>query len=123
MSCEELRNLTVDELVGRFAAIAVEQDNAELLDDNAKFTRLYWEMDAITSELKSRADDQRRALVTLFEHPNMQVRLTAAKATLAVAPQAARQLLQAITSSRCYPQAGDAGMCLVALDRGIFVPK
>ena len=79
-----LEGLTEAQLVERFAAIGVEQDNAELIDDNAKFTRLYWQMDAVEKELKSRPGDQRRELLTLFNHPNMQVRLMAAKATLGV---------------------------------------
>ncbi len=53
----------------------------------------------------------------------MQVRVNAAKATLAVAPQQARQMLQAIADSQWQPQAGDAGMCLWNLDRGVFVPS
>ena len=52
----------------------------------------------------------------------MQVRLNAAKLTLAVAPKAAREALEAIASSHHYPQAGDAGMTLFALDDGIFEP-
>jgi hypothetical protein len=32
-------------------------------------------------------------------------------------------MLEAIANSRKYPQAGDAGMTLDALDRGIFKPS
>jgi hypothetical protein len=42
--------------------------------------------------------------------------------TLAVAPAAAKQLLQEIADSKEYPQAGDAGMSLWALKQGIFRP-
>ncbi|MGB6535054.1 MAG: DUF2019 domain-containing protein [Xanthobacteraceae bacterium] len=118
-----LVDLTTEELINRFAVIGVEQDQALLYDEIAKFNRLYDKKEAITNELKRRPDDQRRALLALFDHPNMQTRLNAAKSTLAVAPQAARQMLQSIADSKWYPQAGDAGMCLVNLDRGIFVPK
>jgi hypothetical protein len=62
------------------------------------------------------------ALLALYGHQSMQVRLNAAKSTLAVAPEAARQELRAIADSREYPQAGDAGMCLRNLDEGIFKP-
>jgi hypothetical protein len=62
------------------------------------------------------------ALMDLYGHPNMQVRLKAAKNTLAVAPQAAREQLEAIVASDWQPYAGDAGMCLWALDEGIFKP-
>jgi hypothetical protein len=126
MTDANLRNLSVAELVDRFAAMGVEQDNAEresALGDIAKINRLFGQMEAITDELKSRPGDQRRALLALFDHPNMQVRLKAAKATLAVAPKEARQMIEAIAASRWFPQAGDAGICLWALDEGIFVPK
>jgi hypothetical protein len=42
---------------------------------------------------------------------------------LAIAPDKARRMIESIAASRCYPQAGDAGMCLTMLDRGVFVPK
>jgi hypothetical protein len=45
------------------------------------------------------------------------------KATLALAPEVARRALEALAASREYPQAGDAGMTLDALDDGIFKPS
>ncbi len=115
--------LSVPELVERFAAVCVEQNKALLWDEHAKFNRLYWQMDAIRNELKNRPGDQRSALLVLFDHPDMQVRLQAAKATLAVAPDAARRMLQRIQGWGRQPQAGDAGMSLWNLDRGVFIPK
>jgi hypothetical protein len=79
-------------------------------------------MDAVKGELKRRPGDQRRALIPLYNHPNMQVWLKSAIATLAIVPQPARQLLQVIADSRHYPQAADAGMTLSCLDWGIFKP-
>ncbi len=122
MTRSHLQNLTVAELVDCFAAMGAEQDKALLWDEYSKFNRLFDQMEAIKTELKSRDGDQRRALTALFHHPNLQVRLKAAKATLAVAPEPARQMLQMIASSGHQPQAGDAGMCLVNLNRGVFVP-
>jgi len=43
----------------------------------------------------------------------------AARLTVAVAPAAARKMLQAIAESKEYPQAMDAGMSLRALEQGI----
>ena len=40
----------------------------------------------------------------------------------AVAPPEARRKLEAIADSQWFPQAGDAGMSLLNLDRGIFKP-
>lgn len=122
MRKNNLQGISEAELVARFAAIGVEHDNALLNDEIRKFNRLFDQMVAIEAELRRRPGDQRRMLLSLFDHPNMQVRLNAAKATLAVAPEAARQMLQVIADSQWYPQAGDAGMCLVNLDRGIFAP-
>ncbi len=113
---------TTDDLVKRFADIGVAQDEALFKSDIARFNRLYSDKAAITEELKSRPNDQRSALLTLYDHPNMQVRLNAAKATLAVAPELARRKLAAIADSGWQPQAGDAGMSLWNLDRGVFKP-
>lgn len=115
-----LETLTVEQLVARFAEIGVAQDNAE--DDNEEYARLFRQMETVRAALKSRPGDQRRALLALFDHKNMQVRLMAAKTTLAVAPKEARQMVDSIAASNWFPQAGDAGMCLMMLDRGTFVP-
>jgi cytochrome c oxidase assembly protein Cox11 len=122
MKRNDLRDMTADQLVELFARIALDQDHAIRLDDNAKYSRLFWLMEAVEEELKVREGDQRRALLRLYDHANSQVRLAAAKATLAVAPEVARRLLRTIADSNDNPQAGDAGMSLVNLDRGIFKP-
>jgi hypothetical protein len=123
MKRAKLKDMTVKQLVERFATIGVEQDQAILRGQHARFNRLFDEMMAIQDELKTRADDQRRELLSLYNHPNAQVRLNAAKVTLAVAPEPARKALQALADSREYPQAGDAGMSLDNLELGIFKPK
>lgn len=126
MNRVNLHAISVDQLVERFAAIGMEQYNAMLegaYGNNAKYNRLFLQMRAVERELKSRPGDQRRALQTLYDHPNMQVRLMAAKLTLAVAPDEARTMLQRIQEWGRQPQAGDAGMCLWNLDRGVFVPE
>ncbi len=117
-----LTDLAAEQLVERFAAIGIEQDEASLWNEIARFNRLFGEKKAIEEELKVRSGDQRRLLTRLYEHENAQVRLNAAKATLAVAPVEARQLLEAIAASRRFPQAGDAGMSLINLDNGIYKP-
>lgn len=113
---------TVEQLVEQFAAIGVEQGEAVWDDNSDRYARLFWQMDEIKEELKRRSGDQRRALQVLYDHSNVQVRLMAAKATLAVSPEPARRVITAIADSRLFPQAGDAGMCLLMLDRGTFVP-
>ena len=90
--------------------------------ETTKFNRLFARMMDVSNELKSRDGDQRVQLLQLFSHPNMQVRLQAAKLTMAVAPVEARAQLEAIAASKWFPQAGDAGMSLWNLDNGVFKP-
>ena len=123
MKRTNLNGMTVDQLVECFAAMAVDQDGALLRNEISRFNRLFDDMEAVKEDLKTRDGDQRCALLRLYDHSNAQVRLKAAKATLTVAPEAARRTLQAIVDSREYPQAGDAGMTLDDLDGGGFVPK
>jgi hypothetical protein len=123
MSRPSTQNLTVDQLVERFAALGVEQSKAIDVDNNAKYARLFEQMRDVEEELKLRAGDQRRALVALYSYPNMQVRLAAAKATLATDPQVARQVIEAIATSTWPPQCYDARSCLRMLDEGAFVPN
>jgi hypothetical protein len=95
-----------------------------LLGENIpRVNQLFDSIEEVKSELQGREGDQRRALLRLYDHPNAQVRLKAVKATLAVEPVAARRMLQIIADSREYPQAGDAGMSIWNLERGIYNPK
>jgi hypothetical protein len=122
MRRSKLRTMPTSELVGLFTDIALAEDDAILMDDNPRYNRQFWQLEAVEQELKSRQGDERRALLGLYTHSNAQMRLAAGLATLAVAPVEARQLLQSIYDSKEYPQAGDAGMSLINLDRGIFKP-
>lgn len=123
MKRDDLQARSLPELISRYVEIGIEQDEVILERNNRKYNRLFQEKTRITQELKNRNGDLRTALLDLYQHPNMQVRLNAAKATLAVAPAAARELLQEIYQSGWQPQAGDAGMCLWTLDEGIFKPE
>lgn len=120
MKQKNLQSLTVDELVKQFVLVTLAQDEAD--EDLPRFEQLFAQMEEIKNELKNRPGDQRRALVNLYSHPNMQVRLKAAKATLATSPAAARTELEAIANSGVFPQAGEAGMSMWNIDRGIFKP-
>ena len=118
----KLEDLNVNGLVTRFTAIAVEQDDSIFADDNARYNRLYRQMEDVEGALKAQKNDERRALLPLYDHPNAQVRLKAAIATLAIAPQAARRVLQIIIDGEEYPQAADARGMLRVLDDGTFKP-
>lgn len=117
-----LADMTTQDLVERFAKIGRAQDQALLGGQISKFNRLFDQMSEVSNELKSRPGDERRALTALYDYPNMQVRLKAAKHTLAVTPLEARSQLEAIAESKWFPQAGDAGMSLSNLDSGFYKP-
>lgn len=118
----DLKSMPVAALVQRFTDLCLGQYEAELRGELAKENRLIKEMFAVREELKARPGDQRSALLSLYDHPNAQVRLMAAKETLAVAPQEARRMLEVIRATEPPPQGPDAGMCLWTLDQGIFKP-
>jgi uncharacterized protein DUF2019 len=113
-----LKDMTVPQLIERFTAIALSQYKAELHGETEKYNRLFRELIAISQELKNRAGDQRTALISLFAHPNPQVRLMAAELTLAVAKESACQTLQEIWDRNEFPQAAFAMGTLRALERG-----
>ena len=116
-----LTKMSVFELVKKFTEIGLAQGEADLDGNRRKYNKLYTQMEAVENELKSRAGDGRTALIPLYDHPNVEVRLKAAKATLAVAPDKARQVLITIRDSKLY-QALEAGMTLYNLDEGVFKP-
>jgi hypothetical protein len=120
---DRLEELSIAELVKQFEDSQLDQFNAERLSDIARQNCCVTKAMAIAKELKARSGDERSSLLKLYAHPNVQVQLMAAKLTLAIAPTAAREVIQTIADSKKYPQAMDAGMCLSALDQGIFVPK
>jgi hypothetical protein len=120
---KDIKDIAVSGLVELFTSIAIDQDKALFNEEIAKFNKLYGQMEVVRDELKRRPGDQRRALLALYQHPNMQVRLKAAVSTLAVSPQPARDVVESIARSRQQPQAGDAGMLLRGLDDGSFVPS
>jgi hypothetical protein len=118
----KLQELTINELVGRFVDLGIAQDKAELYGEISKYNGLFKEMTAVDEELRARGREARLALLTLYDHPNMQVRVKAAIKTLGVAPEAARKVLEAIRASKWQPQAMDAGMILRGLDDGEYKP-
>jgi hypothetical protein len=122
MRQSSLNEMSSADLVERFAQITVAQDWALLAGKRATFNRLFQRMMDVANELKARDGDQRRLLIKLYDHPNMQVRVQAAKLTREVSPFEARQQLEAIAETHWMPQAGDAGMSLAIMDGELKLP-
>lgn len=60
-----LKAMTVDELVDRFAEIGIAQDTVELMGEISEFNKLYWQMKDVDIELRARGEDARRVLLRL----------------------------------------------------------
>jgi Domain of unknown function (DUF2019) len=123
MKRDKLGDLTIEQLVERFVAIALEQDMALRQGQHAKYNRLFDQMETVKQELQERTGDQRQALVPLHSHPNAQVRLKSAIATLTLVPEAAQRALQTISERNEYPQAAYARDMISALDKGSYNPR
>jgi hypothetical protein len=122
MKRKDLSVMSVEQLVQRFASLALRQATALDMNDIATVNKLFGQLEAVGSALKEREGDRRDALLALYTHPSAQVRLKAVKATLAVAPEKAMKALRAIANSKEFPQAGKAGMSLWNIETGVFRP-
>src|SRR4051794_7400948 len=114
---------SVQELVAHFLSITLAQYDAARIADTTKYNRLYRKMEDVVNELKRRQGDQRRALLPLLDHPNVQVRMMAAHAVLTISPLRARKAFESVRDSGISPQAADASGTLRALDSGFYVPS
>ena len=122
MKRKAVSDMSDEQLVERFIANCLEQEQALLYDDINLFNRLFALMRNVVNELKGRPGDQRHALLDLYDHPNLQVRIKAVKNSLALAPDEGRRVLQEIANVTNRPQALEAGMSLRNLKAGIFKP-
>src|SRR5256885_13121507 len=107
MKQANLKEITVDQLVAHFVALALEEGEV-IYRETPRYNRLFRRMEDVRGELKSRHGDQRRALIPLLQHPNAQVRIKSALTTLALVPEASRLALQIINDRKEWPQAADA---------------
>jgi hypothetical protein len=112
---------SVQQLVAQFISIGLAQYDALYVVDVKKYNHLFGKMENVLNELKQREGDQRRALLPLLDHPNIQVRMKAAHAVLAISPLLARKAFENVRDSQIYPQAMYAGMTIRALDNGTYV--
>ena len=115
----KITSVTTRELVQRFVDISEAQGEAMADGNTAAYNRLFDRKKVVIDELRRRDGDQRRALLELRGHPDIQVRLNAAKTTYALDPVGARSVLEEISNSRRFPWAGHAGMSIAMLDEGL----
>ncbi|WP_052285991.1 DUF2019 domain-containing protein [Azorhizobium caulinodans] len=89
--------------------------------EDAAYNRAYDELDKVMAELQVRPGDERQALLPLLAHPNIQVRLDAAIATLTLSA-AATEAMQGIASLGYCSQAFSAKRMLRAIEEGTWKP-
>lgn len=116
---KRVHNMSLEELLSSFVEIGIAQGEAAEEFRTAAFNRLFDRETKILDELRRRDNDQRRILIALYDHPNIQVRLNAAESTYALNTAGARAVIQAIADTKVQPWAGSAGMTLWSLDEGI----
>lgn len=114
---------TIDELLARFVTISEQQYPLTLNDDFKNYNALFDKLTAIDRELRHRGIDARLALTRLFDHPNIQVRLNAAKRSLAVARQSSLVVLRQIIKEDIGPFRLAAGMTVALVEDGTIVPQ
>ena len=85
--------MSLDELVAAFVEISIAQGEAAEEFRIATVNRLFGRKIKILDELKRRGNDERRVLISLYDHPNTQVRLNAAKSTYALNTAGARAVI------------------------------
>jgi molybdopterin-guanine dinucleotide biosynthesis protein A len=123
MSRKALSEWSDEELLARYLAILLEQDEAISRDQSRKYNRLFEEMLRVAEELKARPANPRQSLLPLLNHRNAQVRLMSAIDTLAIDRDRALAALQAISDRNEYPQAADARGIMRSLSEGRYQPS
>ncbi len=76
-----------------------------------EINRLYWKIASVGNELKSRPGDQRAALLPLYNHKNMQVRLKARALRSRLRRKQHALNFEAIAASGWIPQANVRREC------------
>ena len=123
MNAANLSNMATGQLLEQFRVLGLEKGKARLYGRLARHNRLFLQLEAVKAELKSRSGDQRRQLAQFYHHPDPQVRLDAALATLAIFPERAQAVLQTIIDRSDYPQVANAMHALMNIRDGTRIPE
>ena len=122
MKASTLETLSNNELVTRFAAAAKERGAAVLNSETRRANRMFDQMRAIDSVLRTRGRDARLQLLRLMDDKDRFVRYYSALYLLGMVPERARAIIEWNHKYWFDALAGDAGMTLHNLDTGVFKP-
>ncbi len=118
----KIDNLANEKLIALFASSSEQQYNMIIDDDIKKYNLLVEKQDEIVKELRKRGLEARLELTKLFNHPNIQVRLNAARRSIGVAREPALNVLRQIMKEDFGPFRLDAGMTVALVEDGTVTP-
>ncbi len=112
-----------NEIFDYFIEISKKRTEADKNMDLETYNKIFYIILEIRSEFKSRPGDQRSVLIPLIFHQNLQVRLNASLATLAITPDAL-MMLRAIAALDVAwePEQIEALRMVEAIDEGRYIP-
>ena len=117
MKKPDLSKMTTPALVARFRRLVLDQEIFLLSLDTKRYSQLFYQVNDITNELKTRDGDGRRGLLAFFDHESPHLRFTTACSCEDLSPAKAREVLRQIRETRITPYALHAGMSLWMLER------
>lgn len=120
---QKLKTMTGDEILEYFIELSKKRTEADNYMDIYTYNKIFRILQQIEKELKSRPGDQRSILIPLIFYPNLQVRLNASLATLAITPDAL-MMLRAIAALDVAwePEQIEALHSVEAIDEGRYIP-
>jgi hypothetical protein len=122
MMSVNIEALTTEQIVDEFVSVARERGTAVLDSETRRANQMFSRMQALDRALRSRGRSARLMLLPLLEDDDRSVRYYAAKYLLGLVPHRARATIEEIAKPKFDGLCSDAGMCLYALDKGIFKP-
>jgi len=117
---QNIGNFDNGQLIKAFSDAARQMGVAVLDSDSRRANPAFSRMNAANRELRSRGKAAHEQLVSLLAHENRFVRYYAAKVLLAIVPDRAREVIEENARLWFDAIAGDAGMTLLALERGLY---
>jgi Domain of unknown function (DUF2019) len=118
----KMHQVSDDELIACFISESKQMGTAVLSHETRKANRIFQHMWDIDLELRARGGEARLKLAPLLDNNDRFVLYYAAKKLLSLVPDRARAVIEDVANPIYDALSFDAGMCLYALDEGIFRP-
>lgn len=117
-----LSAMTDAELIAAYNEYARLWGEASLVGNVPRVNKMVPKLIAVSNEMKERGPAVRMMLEPFMDSSDIGVRYQAAYELLALVPDRSRAILTAISEARILGLSLGAGMTLLSIDRGTFVP-